>query len=479
MKIAISHLPFILPDNPFASNTERIDTATRQLEKIRFKAGANSTKFEILYRELQKTVQKRQRLENVLKTPLHIRALAMLLTSRYEGLVDLSRELLDKIFKIRKKPNALIVESILAHYLKKYDQLSDIRGVEAWLLTAMRERGSLSDEYYHLLQGDGPKWLAEKSHRENRDFDQLLVDMKLNRYSSGRFMQIAKNIYYLERLRKLEPNQEHPILQEMQKEKVYESRYDEHSLLGHEVLKILISHAPNTGISDSWLNVILAIAGDPRVPHSHKRYLKWWSQIAPQLRDKVQGWLSKLDLKLFLEALKDFSYQPGNEELRRMFASRKRFMEGLLEQQLISATRLYLSPSAASYLRRLYKKEHLPNFSIVKDGGKSLIHIQLENAHMIEGSHSCKLWIYEKLDPSATVFDYSKKRVDYYSLTSGMSILMRKKGYPHKDAITHRPQKFYWQHQAIVALREIGVPIEPRFVLEADDYRKYKRIYGA
>ena len=478
MKMAISHLHFTLPEKPFGLNAERIDTAIEVLGSIRYKAGANNEKFETVHRELQKVVQKGGRLENVLETPLQIRALAMLLTSRYEGLVDVSHGLLNKIFQIRKKPNALIVETILNHYLKKYDYLSDVSAVESWLLTAMRERGSLTTEYYHLLNGTGPKWLAEKSHEENRDFDQLLSDMKLDRYSSGRFMMIAKNIYYLEKLRNLDPNQEHPILQEMQKEKVYNSRYDEHSLLGHEVLKILISNAPVVGISESWLNVILAIAGDPRVPPSHRRYQKWWSQLAPQLKDKVQGWLSKLDLKLFLEALKDFSYQLGNEELRRMFASRKRFMEGLLDKQLISATRLYLSPDAAIYLKKMYKKEHLPNFSIVKDGGKSLIHIQLGDAHMIEGSHSCKLWIYEKLDPSAIVFDYSKTCVEYRSLTSGLSHRMKKKGCPHKESITHRPH-IYWQHQAIVALQDIGVPVEPRCVLEESDYRKYKRIYGA
>lgn len=479
MKMAISHLRFSIQENPFGSNLKRIDTTTGKLREIQRKAGVSNSKFESAYSKLQTTVQIGGNLESALHSLLQIRALAILLNSSYEDLINLSRGVLDKILQIKKKPNALIVDSILNHYLKHYDQLSDLKAVEAWLATAMRERNTLTSEYIYLLRGDGPKWLAEKCRKENRDFDQQLSHMKLDRYSSGRFMTVAKNIYYLDELRKLKPNQGHQILQEMQKRTVYESRYDDHTLLGHQILKILISKAPTTEISDDWRNVILAIAGDPRVPSSHPKHQKWWSQLELQLKNKVQGWLSKLDLRLFLEALKDFSYQSGNEELRRMFASRKKFMEGLLNKQLVTGTRLYLSPSAASYLRKNYKREHLPNFSIVTDGGKSLIHVQLGSAHMIEGSHSCKLWIYEGLDPSAIVFDFSATHVSYSSLTQGLSTRMWEKGYPCKAAITHRPHSFNWQHNAIVALRSVGVPVGPKDVLKVEDYRKYKRIYGA
>jgi len=336
----------------------------------------------------------------------------------------------------------------------------------------------LTDELTHLLGGNGPKWLAEESHSEGRDFDEQVRLVRLDRYLSGRFLTISKNIYYLNVLRGLETNESNPILEEMQKRSVYDSRYDESSLLGHQILSILIEKAPVSGVGDSWLNVVLAIAGDPRVPPSHPKYLKWWSQLDQQLKNKVQGWLSKLDLRLFLEALEDFSYQPRNEELKRMYPARKHFMEGLLNKQLVTGTRLYLSPSAESYLRRTYKSEHLPSYSVVTDQGKSLIHIQLGSVHLVEGSHSCQLWIYESLDPSAVVFDYTKNRVTYSSLTQGLAFRMRDKGLPHKANITHHPP-LGWQNKAIVALRELGVPIDPKDVLTPKDYRVYKRQYGA
>jgi hypothetical protein len=226
------------------------------------------------------------------------------------------------------------------------------------------------------------------------------------------------------------------------------------------------------------MNVVLAIAGDPRVPPSHPKYLKWWSQIEPNLKVKVQGWLSKLDLRLFLEALHDFSRRPNNGDLLRMYPARKYFMEGLINKQLVTGTRLFLSTAAEGYLKRNYKPEHLPNYTLV-DGDRSLIYIQLGSVHIVEGSHNCKLWIYERLDPSAVVFDYSKKHLTYRSLTGGLSDKMGDLGIRTKASITHSPYNFNWQNKALTALQNLGVPIDSKDVLTLEDYRIYKRQYGA
>lgn len=130
---------------------------------------------------------------------------------------------------------------------------------------------------------------------------------------------------------------------------VFDSRYDSESLLGHQILRILIGRSIGSHISEPWMNVILAIGGDPRVPSSNPRYIKWWKSLEPNLVQAVLGWLSKLDLKLFLEALEDYSYSSANYELQRMYPSRKSFLEGMFDAGVISNTRLYLSLDAARY----------------------------------------------------------------------------------------------------------------------------------
>ena len=417
MRLSINRLPFILPDAPLAQYQKRLDAATLEVQKITRASGTHSGKFKRAFQRVQDSLRQGRNLVSLLQSPLELRALALLFKTETASRIKLTPAVLDKINQIRAKPSSLLLESIFSHYLKHYDQLEDVAAVESWLMKGKEQRNELTKELMYILGGNGPKWLAEESHRQGKDFDEQVRQVGLDLYLTGRFLTVSKNIYYLDVLRGLEPNESHLILDEMQKKSVYESRYDEASLLGHQILRILVDKAPSSGVGDSWLNVVLAIGGDPRVPPSHPNYRKWWSQIDPRLKVKVQGWLSKLDLRLFLEALEDFSNLPRNEELKRMYPARKHFMEGLLNKQLVTGTRLYLSLSAESYLRRTYKPEHLPSYSVVTDQGKSLIHIQIGGVHLVEGSHSCQLWIYEALDPSAIVFDYAKTRVTYSSLT--------------------------------------------------------------
>ncbi len=290
-------------------------------------------------------------------------------------------------------------------------------------------------------------------------------------------MTAAKRIYYVEKLKTIAVNQPHEILSEIQRKSVFESRYDEHALLGHKALETLIERAPHGNISDAWLNVILAIGGDPRIPSHHPKYIKWWSHIPSALINKVRGWLSKLDLRLFLEALEAYSESSGKADLKRMYPSRKRFLEGLFDAGLISHTRLYLSYDAARYLKTHYKKEHLPSYSNV-DGDKSIIYVQLGDRHLVEGSHSCYLWVYRSLSSTAIVFNYDKQNVSYYDLTSGMGARMTQEGHAPVDNIQHNPTNFSWQRKAISQLKAINVPITMKQVLTEADYNAFVRRFG-
>lgn len=328
------------------------------------------------------------------------------------------------------------------------------------------------------MSADGPKWLAKKAWQDKVDFDEVVRELKLDQYVGGRFLTVARSIYYLEELRRIDPAKPHPILDEVQKSEVYNCPYGKDQLLGHEILRLVISRSPQHGVHPDWQNVVLAIAGDPRVSNLNRMYQKWWSQLAPDLKQKVQGWLSKLDLDLFLKAMKEYTDQSGDRELQRMFPSRKVFMEGLLKSNLVTGTRLYLAPKAEAFLKRNYKPEHLPSYSIVKGVSKSIIHLQLGSVHMIEGSHSCKLWVYRRLHSSAVVFDYALDEVRYEMLTQGLFESMRRKGIDDVYAFTHRPESFKWQRECMYALREFGIKLNPKEVLTPMDYTRYKRLYG-
>lgn len=478
MRINVNKLNFDLPEAPFGAYPNTLKRLSNKMVSIGNKAGTNSDKFKLAYKSIIETISNNRSLSDALDAPIKVRALAIALQSDYQEDIEITKATLDSINTVKPYASRLLIMNMYQYYLSLYDYIDSYSDISKWLIQSMKAKDMLGEYDSDILSGNGPKWIAEQCISNNLEFDNQIKFLKLENYSSGRFMTVAKNIYFIEQLRTIPVNKPHELLNEIQNRSVFESKYDNNFLLGHKALEILIKRAPMSGIDDSWLNVIVAIAGDPRVPDSHPKYLKWWAHIESSLREKVRGWLSRLDLRLFLEALENYSSQPGHSESKRMFPSRKNFLEGLLEKGLVIGTRLYLSYGAARYLRENYKNEHLPNFSTVTDGDRSIIHVTLDGAHLIEGSHSCYLWVYKDLDESAIVFDYNNKNVRYSSLTGDMGHSMEQKGTPPVANITHNPSNFNWQHNAIQTLNRIGIGIKAKDVLSREDYLLYKRRYG-
>lgn len=472
-KLGIKQLCFDLPENIVTSYCQVMQASTEKVRQLARNSGTGSNKFKLAFQRFLDGARQRKDLDQLLKDSIDLRVLAIALKSSDAPRIQLSEKLLHKVDYIRPRPSSLLLESIYSYYLNHYDKLDDLKSVEAWLRKSKDARGGLDQNTANILGGDGPKWLAETCHKQQVDFNTCIDLVGLAQYASGRFLENAKNIYYLESIRNLEADEQNEILLEIQRKEVYESRYSENALLGHEILKILIAKAEPRQISDHWMNVIMAVAGDPRTSTRNERYIRWWSQIPKQLVAKVHGWLSKLDLRLFLEALEDFSNQPGNSELKRMYPSRKQFLEGLLKQELVTGTRLFLTYDAERFIKKSYKVEHLPTYSIVEGStSKSLVYISLSGTHVVEGTHSCKFWVYRWLPDSAEVLNYNRRRFTYSELTAGMETkLLREHGVHRHASITHSGQ---WQVKAAIALKEAGVNIDTSILLTKAEYQRYK-----
>ncbi|MGF1862948.1 EH signature domain-containing protein [Photobacterium profundum] len=478
MKLRINKLKVCLPESPFGQSIKDLNQLSTDLDYLAKAAGTGNNKFRLAYDEVYEAINYKRPVENVVNSPVHVRALAMSLQSDIKNKISFTRQLLNKITAIVGKPSALLIESFYQHFLSEFDNLTDCNATAKWLFDAKQQRGYQSEHDHKLLSLDGPKWIAKQAIERDIDFDHWLADLGLERYANGRYLTAAKSIYYVEQLKDIPLGFDHPLLQEIQKKSVYESLYDSNHLLGHKVLTILIGRSASSHISEAWLNVVLAIAGDPRVPSSNPRYIKWWKNIDSQLIQAVRGWLSRLDLKLFLEALEDFSYSSSNYELRRMYPSRKQFLEGMFDAGIITHTRLYMSRDATRYLKKNYDAKHLPNFSTVRDGDKSIIYVQMNGVHMIEGSHSCYLWLYRELDPSMCVFNYNISSPTYSQLTSGINSQMTQLSSGARAKITHSPTGYSWQRKALTELRSLGVKLTPKDVLSQEDYLNFKQRYG-
>ena len=456
----------------------KLDELTQKVKKVGSSAGdSDALKWAIA--GIKQALSQGRDLTGIINSSLHIRALGVVALELGEQ-VPLDERLFNHVDQLRSKPSIILLEDLYQHYLLCYDKLADFDAVKNWLLSALDRRSQMSWYDPQILSAGGAKWLAGECIKQGREFDNFVNHIGLNNYQAGRFLKVSKQIYYVERLREIPANKPSPLLDEVQRQSVYTAPYDRHALLGHEILKILISRAPSNDVHDSWRNVVMQIAGDPRIPKSHPRYQKWWLHLDDHLRQKVIGWLSRFDLRLFLEALENYSKYSRSQELLRMYPARKRFLEGLLDKNLVEITRLYLTSGFRDYLRRNYKKDHLPEFSNVSTGDKSIIHVRLTgHTHLIEGSHSAKLWVYKGLTEKAIVRDYTKKSVSYRDLTSGLSEEMYDENGKRLliDSIIHHPP-LTWQNKTLSALKAAGLVINPEDVLTENDYFEYKRKFG-
>jgi len=438
----------ILDSKSLEMSLFKMEMATKAVSDISDKVGKGSDAFKAAKKELDEGIANGDSFVNLIKSKLHVRAFSSVLQEGIGRDIRLSSELLAHISVISPNPGTVLIESIQRYYFNNFLKLKEqglLSIVCEWLRWAYGVKEKLTSSLIKILSPDSAVWIAQSCVDKGVDFESQLKIFDIESYKGGELLSLAQKYYFVKKLETIEVNKPNPILREIQRKEVYNSVYQNDCLLGHEILKIILSRAPSRNLDDSWMNVIMSIAGDPRISKSHPNYRKWWSQIPQQLVNKVHGWLSKLDLKLFLKALEGHAKESYDDELQRMYPSRKHFLYGLDDKDLVLNTRLFLSNSAEQYLLKNYKREHLPSYSKVSDGNKSLIYVEMDQAHIVEGTHSCYLWIYASLDDTADVKNYSKSRFTYSDLTSGMNSKMAMLGCESTNKIQHNPANYNWQ----------------------------------
>ena len=473
-------MKFVLSDNIYKNNITTLKKQLLVLAGITKKAGTSNPKFEMAWNKLfvllKTNLFEQYRIDN----RFDVRALAIALNANenLRSKINITKPLLDSVVSVVPKGSSLFNDALYQYFLTDFDEIEDLSFVGKWLKNEREKKNQANVYDKFILTSNGPRILAKDAIKNKLTFQKQMQRAEVNDYASGQFLKRALSIYYVEQLSTIPVNQPHTLLDEVSVPEVFNAKYDDNDLIGHKVLNILLKKAPKQDVHESWQNTIISIAGDPRIPKSHPKFLKWWSHVPEDMIQKVRGWLSKLDLKLFLEALENFCESSFDTEMKRMFPSRKKFLEGMHDAGAINHTKLYLTKKADAYIRRTYKPEHIPEYSIVEDGERSIIYAELSNGHMIEGSHNCQIWFYNSLDETAPVLKYGKQRKSYRELTIGLNHMMARKGHGAIDHFTHSPHNFNWQHKSLKTLQRMRVKIRAVDVLVASDYKAYKRIYG-
>lgn len=363
-----------------------------------------------------------------------------------------------------------LLAQVLLHQLEKLEAL---KIQSSWV----DPLDTLKREGHWLLATDGPMRLVERVRQEGRELGEAFREFGLEGFDNGRFGDICRAQFYLETLRELPLGAFDPVMDELQKPSVAKAPFEGNRRIGHVALEILIDRAGQEP-SDAWQDFILNLAGDPRISSKSLNYREWWQPLGEARIEKVRAWLSKEDLRLFLQAVEQYGNETNNDELKRMFPARKVFLEGLFKLKLIRSTRLMLGQKARHSVRRILNKDVKTSFASL-DGAmsdKAVIYLDCGDFHLVEGSHSFRVWLYLAA-PGDMLRSYEKSSFSLHDLITKIPNTYKKlyPGLPF-DAFVHNPNT--WQSKVFSFLANNGIALDMESLLSKVDYQYQLRRYG-
>ncbi len=483
-----------LPCISSTSECQRFTELTQRTRKIAKDGGTSMRGFKIRVQRLLALMRADEDVAEHLEKLADIRPLIHLwqTNSVFRWKQPVSAEMLRAFNLLTPVIGTLAMAQLMRLYFDKYDQLEEgLEPLRKFLKKQVTRRNGrplagdlkkLTGHQLVVLHRNAPHELVKFCIKNEYPLDQGISQMGIPRGDKNRFVSVCEGIYYLESLKKLSHGQDSDIFPELTRNKVHSLPYEDRRL-GHAAVEILIDKclASNSELPDNWRDIILSIAGDPRVPHSHKNFIKWWSVLNHERTQWMQQWLSKIDLELFLAILNEYAKNSGNDAIVRMFPARARFLEGLHKAGLIKSSRLFLGNAAAGFLQSRFVNKTLPSYAALMTAAKAIVYFKVDNIHCIDGTHSFPLLMFEELPPKTPIGDYSSNAFSERDLNQRIiesHQKIRNQGKAKKDhvRIVHHPN-IGWQFKAIQAFRDFGINVDPAAVLTRQDFNDYLRKY--
>lgn len=465
-----------------------------KLSRLMQNAGTTSDAFMRRKREIRSRAMNGEQFDSLVKTRRDARIVSILWAEdkRFLKIAPPSEKALRIIVSRFTRPSQQILINLLDLYFMEFDRLDALTSLCMILNDMMKKLGKgaffgdllkIFDNKEILIGKQAAKLFVKFAMNNNKNFEQCSHECGLFVSKGGRFLELAKQKYYLETVSNLKVGASSYVFDEALSKSTKESPSERSGeFFGHDVIRAMIDRvsAVNVVMPDNWIQIVLNIGGDPRLPKSASNYQKWWSALEGHYRDMMLRWLSKYDLNLFLRVLQESSNTP---EMRRMFPARRRFLEGLEQMGLVVESRLFLSHAARKFVRHAIDERDLPYFEELSDTNTSVIYLKLTKCHLVEGTHNYSLWLYDELP------DYNpiQKQIfrSLYSRDLGMGMkehYEKEKGSKRSDQSPFRiphHKNGTWQNKAIRVMRKMGLRVDPERVIPPENYDQYLRRFGA
>lgn len=327
-----------------------------------------------------------------------------------------------------------------------------------------------------IIQPEGHLWFVRQSDSTHCPLPDLANQFGVITPHST-FYQACQAVFYIARIEALSPNEDNDILNDVRLKKIHETPFKEGILLGHAIISSLIDKlaVSREHPSDKWLQTILSIAGDPRIPPGHHRYVKWWSQLGQRRMTQMRRWLSRFDMNLFLEIVEAFSETGGGDDMERMFPQRKRFLEGLFSSGRVDEAQLFLHNAPAGYLKdSLRGNESLPYFRRLtgQNPNLAIFYFRMGDVHLIEGTHNFALTIVDAIPDACPAGRFDTDFVDSRTLGVGLEEAHTKQFGDSGRCVRITHHRTTWVKRAYEALKSFKIIIDPNTIMDKEDYRR-------
>jgi len=392
-----------------------------------------------------------------------------------------SQTVLTRFHQVRTQLGLLALHGLIKLFIKRFNKCGDIHALAKFIRNEITGRTLYSDDLKRLqkqadavLSSKGPEKIVAFTMKNDRKLNDVIRMVGIPADQSGRYIDVCRQYYYIESLKRLEPGTDSNIFNELVQDAVVRMPYND-KWLGHEVLSIMIQKGIDSGndFPENWRNIILNIADDPR--DKGQGFREWWSLLPQRHIEAMQGWMAGLDLDLFLKALQNFAVSSGDVALKRMFKGRAQFLRGLYAHKLIKKSKLFIGIAPERYLKAQYDEDQMPKFSRLNDPDLSVIYLKVGNIHMVEGSHNFSLRLYKQL-PDETLFSFNPRARGFNrrELGIGLAEKYERQHGGNVFAVTHNPS-LLWRYKTIQEMQQQGVTVDPEWVLTPDDYPSYRR----
>lgn len=485
---------FSLPPNVGIDSADAYAALTKRVEKIGKGSGSNSRRFEMRCIEFRDLCGSGNRVEDFATNKFDVRVVLHLwrTDANWRRWSEPTLESLKHLYKLAGGFRPARISALQDTYFECFDDLNQfeilgkfiaacLKRVEARKLLPNQKK--LAESCDFVLTKNGPISVAKKAIAAGRGYEIQMNELGLGQYRSGRYAQACKNAYYVETFKELEIGDVHEIFNEVADSSIKESPYGEGLNLGQKVAHVLIRKCASNdkGMPEAWVDYVKRLLGDPRIPVRSESYQKWWAAMDREDEANMRRWLAGADLRLFLVILKESS---TDEDLRRMYPARRKFLEGLLDGNDVVDARLFLSQRATAMIRKQYGPEALKAHGNLSDPHKSVIYVNVENkVHLFEGTHSFAARGGGVMPENHRTLSRAVKSFTYKELSTELDPELAEAGRrllpktPETIYVRHHPP-IGWQANMILEFKYYGVTVNPEAVFTKSDYVKYRRDYG-